>query len=51
MSETTNTPITKGAHHVGLTVTNLDHARRFFVDSLGYSQVGENTRLPGSVSH
>lgn len=46
MSESTNGHITKGAHHVGLTVTNLDEARRFFVDTLRYKQVGEIPDYP-----
>lgn len=37
---------TKGVHHVGLTVRNLDTARRFFVDTLGYEQVGEIDEYP-----
>ena len=37
---------TKGVHHVGLTVRNLDAARRFFVDTLGYEQVGEIDEYP-----
>jgi catechol 2,3-dioxygenase-like lactoylglutathione lyase family enzyme len=46
MSETTNGPITKGAHHVGLTVSNLDEARHFFIDTLRYKQVGEVPDYP-----
>lgn len=46
MSESTNGHLTKGAHHVGLTVTNLDEARRFFVDTLRYEQVGEIPDYP-----
>ncbi len=46
MSESTNGFKTKGAHHVGLTVTNLDQARHFFVDTLGYQQVGEIPEYP-----
>jgi catechol 2,3-dioxygenase-like lactoylglutathione lyase family enzyme len=37
---------TKGVHHVGLTVRSLDAARRFFVDTLGYEQVGEIDEYP-----
>ncbi len=37
---------TKGVHHVDLTVRNLDAARRFFVDTLGYEQVGEIDEYP-----
>ena len=46
MSESTNGRLTKGAHHVGLTVTNLDEARRFFVDTLRYEQIGEIPDYP-----
>lgn len=38
--------ITKGVHHVGLTVRSLDEARRFFTDTLGYEQVGEIPDYP-----
>jgi catechol 2,3-dioxygenase-like lactoylglutathione lyase family enzyme len=37
---------TKGVHHVGLTVRNLDAARHFFVNTLGYEQVGEIDEYP-----
>ncbi len=46
MSDGTNGFKTKGAHHVGLTVSNLDQARRFFVDTLGYQQIGEIPEYP-----
>ncbi len=46
MNEATNEHITKGAHHIGLTVTNLDQARYFFVDTLRYKQVGEVADYP-----
>lgn len=38
--------MTHGAHHVGLTVPNLPRTRAFFVDTLGYSQVGEVPDYP-----
>ena len=34
-------PATRGVHHVGLTVPRLEDTRRFFLDSLGYEQIGE----------
>ena len=37
---------TQGAHHVGLTVANLKQARGFFVDVLGFKQVGEKPDYP-----
>ncbi len=33
-------PLTKGVHHVGLTVPDLDASERFFVDVLGWTLVG-----------
>ena len=46
MSEGTDDIKTKGAHHIGLTVINLDKACRFFVDTLGFEQVGEVAEYP-----
>ena len=46
MSNNSNTPVTKGVHHVGLTVSNLDVARHFFVDTLRFEQVGEVPDYP-----
>jgi catechol 2,3-dioxygenase-like lactoylglutathione lyase family enzyme len=37
---------TQGAHHIGLTVPNLAAARHFFIDALGFSQVGEVADYP-----
>ena len=39
---------TQGAHHVGLTVPNLDQTRQFFIDTLGYQQVGEKPDYPAA---
>lgn len=41
----TNT-ITRGAHHIGLTVPNLTQTRGFFINTLGYKQVGEVPDYP-----
>ena len=41
-----NEPTTRGVHHVGLTVPRLEEARRFFVDTLAYRQVGEVADYP-----
>jgi catechol 2,3-dioxygenase-like lactoylglutathione lyase family enzyme len=38
--------LTKGAHHVGLAVRDLDEARGFFCDALGFDQVGEVPDYP-----
>ena len=43
MSETA---ITQGAHHIGLTVPDLAKTRAFFLDTLGFSQVGEVPDYP-----
>ena len=42
----TNGAITQGAHHIGLTVPNLEQTRNFFVETLGYDQVGEVPDYP-----
>ena len=44
MSETQ--PRTRGVHHAGLTVPDLRAARAFFVDALGFTQVGERPDYP-----
>ncbi len=43
---TSNTAITRGAHHIGLTVPNLQATQGFFVDTLGYKVLGENSDYP-----
>ena len=43
---TTKTAKTRGVHHVGLTVPDLGAARAFFIDALGFSQVGEVPDYP-----
>lgn len=42
------TTITQGAHHVGLTVPDLAASTAFFLDTLGYSQVGEKPDYPAT---
>ena len=37
---------TNGVHHIGLTVPDLAKTKRFFVDVLGYEQVGEKPDYP-----
>lgn len=46
MSDNAKGPVTRGAHHIGLTVPNLDTTRKFFIDTLGYEQVGEIADYP-----
>ncbi len=47
MSEETKSATT-GAHHVGLTVRDLEESTRFFVDNLGYEKVGEVPDYPAA---
>ncbi|MEO0420693.1 MAG: VOC family protein [Pseudomonadota bacterium] len=37
---------TAGAHHIGLTVADLHAAKHFFLDALGFEQVGEVADYP-----
>ena len=41
-----NKAATRGVHHVGLTVPDLERTRRFFSDALGFEQVGEVPDYP-----
>ncbi len=41
-----NNTVTQGAHHIGLTVPSLADTRVFFVDTLGFDQVGEIPDYP-----
>lgn len=38
--------LTHGTHHIGLTVPDLERARVFFTDTLGFRQVGEKPDYP-----
>jgi catechol 2,3-dioxygenase-like lactoylglutathione lyase family enzyme len=38
--------MTQGSHHIGLTVPDLTATRNFFVDVLGFKQVGEVPNYP-----
>jgi len=42
----TTTATTEGAHHIGLTVPDLHDTRAFFIDALGFSQVGDVPDYP-----
>jgi len=42
----TKTTVTRGAHHIGLTVPDLAETRAFFTDKLGFDQVGELPDYP-----
>lgn len=39
-------PVTRGAHHIGLTVPDLQQTLRFFIETLGFQQVGEKPDYP-----
>ena len=41
-----DTAATQGAHHIGLTVPDIAKTRAFFVDVLGFDQVGEKPGYP-----
>ena len=41
-----DTAVTRGAHHIGLTVPDLAKTRAFFLDTLGFAQVGEKPDYP-----
>jgi len=43
-----NAPLTIGVDHAGLAVKNLENARRFFCECLGWKVVGENQSYPAS---
>lgn len=43
---TSETAKTTGLHHLGLTVPNLDATRSFFIEALGFSQVGARPQYP-----
>ena len=38
--------VTRGAHHIGLTVPNIDATRTFFIETLGFDQIGEVPDYP-----
>ncbi len=38
--------LTKGAHHIGLTVPDLATTRNFFIETLGFEQIGEVPDYP-----
>ncbi len=41
-----STPITKGAHHIGLTVSKLEESADFFTSLLGWREVKRNEEYP-----
>lgn len=46
MARSTARSVTRGAHHVGLTVVDLAQASHFFIDTLGYAKVGDMPNYP-----
>jgi len=46
MTDAIATPRTQGAHHIGLTVPDLSATKTFFIDTLGFSQLGEVPDYP-----
>lgn len=40
------TPITKGVHHIGLTVSKLEESAAFFTTLLGWREVRRNEDYP-----
>ncbi|KEA63177.1 Glyoxalase family protein [Marinobacterium lacunae] len=43
--------MTKGVHHLGLTVSDLAETERFFCDALGFERVGEKPDYPAVFIH
>ncbi len=41
-----STPITKGIHHIGLTVSKLEESANFFTSLLGWKEVRRNEEYP-----
>jgi catechol 2,3-dioxygenase-like lactoylglutathione lyase family enzyme len=41
-----NTPITKGTHHIGLTVSRLEESAAFFISMLDWKEVRRNEEYP-----
>lgn len=41
-----NTPVTKGCHHIGLTVSKLEESAHFFTTILGWQEVKRDLAYP-----
>jgi catechol 2,3-dioxygenase-like lactoylglutathione lyase family enzyme len=48
MNEKATDSLTQGVHHIGLTVPNLEETNDFFVDTLGFKQIGEVPDYPAT---
>ncbi len=46
MSNQQNQAVTNGVHHIGLTVPDLGATKTFFLETLGFDQVGEVPDYP-----
>lgn len=46
MSNQQNQAVTNGAHHIGLTVPDLGATKTFFLETLGFDQVGDVPDYP-----
>ena len=46
MTDNLRQAATKGAHHIGLTVPDLEATRTFFSETLGFEQVAERPEYP-----
>ncbi|MCE7999569.1 MAG: VOC family protein [Rhodobiaceae bacterium] len=44
----TSHPLTQGAHHIGLTIPSVADTKAFFLNTLGYTQVGEVPDYPAA---
>ncbi len=45
-TESDSTSPTRGVHHVGLSVRDLQRSARFFIETLGFRKVGERPEYP-----
>ncbi len=48
MHEKPVAPLTRGVHHVGFTVPSLKETNAFFIDVLGFNQIGEVPDYPAT---
>ena len=48
MNENSTSPLTQGLHHVGLTVPSLEETNTFFLETLGFNQIGEVPDYPAT---
>lgn len=46
MTNNITNPVTKGVHHIGLTVSKLEESASFFTSMLGWQEVRRNAEYP-----